>query len=110
LFSTTLNFQVVAFQAMMEVMAQQYPGVFTGYSLTVTESHQRNKADVSGTAKAVVASLRQMGVEGFKDVSGWGRGTGGRARVAPGAGATANARACMFRGLCGGIWASQLAA
>ncbi|KIZ03068.1 hypothetical protein MNEG_4890 [Monoraphidium neglectum] len=59
--------QVVAFQAMMEVMAQQYPGVFTGYSLTVTESHQRNKADVSGTAKAVVASLRQMGVEGFKD-------------------------------------------
>ncbi|KAI8465458.1 MAG: dihydrodipicolinate reductase [Monoraphidium minutum] len=59
--------QVVAFQAMMELMAQQFPGVFSGYNLQVTESHQRNKADVSGTAKAVVGSFQQMGVQGFKD-------------------------------------------
>jgi hypothetical protein len=58
----------VAFQAMMELMAQQFPGVFSGYGLSVVESHQRNKADVSGTAKAVVASLQRMGVEGFKEV------------------------------------------
>lgn len=54
---------------MMELMAQNFPGVFSGYKLSVTESHQRNKADVSGTAKAVVGSLQRMGVEGFKEVS-----------------------------------------
>lgn len=59
--------QVVAFQAMMELMADSFPGVFRGYKLSVVESHQRNKADVSGTAKAVVASLKKMGVEGFKE-------------------------------------------
>lgn len=59
--------QVVAFQAMMDLMAKNFPGVFAGYRLDVVESHQRNKADVSGTAKAVVASLQQMGVEGFKE-------------------------------------------
>jgi len=59
--------QVVAFQAMMELMAQNFPGVFTGYKLEVVESHQRNKADTSGTAKAVVASFQQMGIEGFKE-------------------------------------------
>ena len=60
--------QVVAFQAMMELMAREFPGAFQGYNLTVTESHQRNKADVSGTAKAVVASMQRMGVEGFSEV------------------------------------------
>ena len=53
---------------MMELMAQNFPGVFTGYKLDVVESHQRNKADTSGTAKAVVASFQQMGIEGFKEV------------------------------------------
>jgi len=53
---------------MMDLMAKNFPGVFAGYKLDVVESHQRNKADVSGTAKAVVASLQQMGVEGFKEV------------------------------------------
>ena len=76
--------QVVAFQAMMELMAREFPGAFQGYNLTVTESHQRNKADVSGTAKAVVASMQRMGVEGFSEVGEvsragavWGMGRGG---------------------------------
>eukprot|EP00877_Chromochloris_zofingiensis_P014130 jgi/Chrzof1/8971/Cz03g31130.t1 len=55
--------QVVAFQAMMELMAENFPGVFKGYKLRVAESHQRNKADTSGTAKAVVQSFKQMGVD-----------------------------------------------
>jgi 4-hydroxy-tetrahydrodipicolinate reductase len=55
--------QIVAFQAMMEFMAQNFPGVFAGYTLNVTESHQQGKADTSGTAKAVVASLAKMGPE-----------------------------------------------
>lgn len=55
--------QVVAFQAMMEMMATEFPGAFSGYSLAVTESHQRAKADTSGTAKAVVSSLQRLGLD-----------------------------------------------
>jgi 4-hydroxy-tetrahydrodipicolinate reductase len=60
--------QIVAFQTMMETMAEKFPGCFSGYSLRVVESHQRTKADTSGTAKAVVASLQKMGLE-FSEVS-----------------------------------------
>lgn len=59
--------QVVAFQATLEAMAAQFPGAFAGYTLTVRESHQRSKADTSGTAKAVVASFRALGVAPFAD-------------------------------------------
>ena len=55
--------QIVAFQSMMETMADRFPGCFAGYTLSVVESHQRTKADTSGTAKAVVASFRRMGLE-----------------------------------------------
>ena len=65
---TQLGMQVVAFQAMMEMMAQQFPGAFSGYNLAVTESHQRTKADTSGTAKAVVASLQKLGLD-FSEVT-----------------------------------------
>lgn len=54
--------QVVAFQATMELMAQQFPGAFAGYNLQVVESHQRTKADTSGTAKAVIGSFRKLGI------------------------------------------------
>lgn len=52
---------MVAFQAMMEFMADSFPGAFSGYKLSVTESHQRSKVDTSGTAKAVVACFDKMG-------------------------------------------------
>lgn len=55
--------QIVAFQTMMESMAEQFPGCFQGYTLRVVESHQRTKADTSGTAKAVVQSFQKMGLE-----------------------------------------------
>jgi len=55
--------QVVAFQATMELMAQQFPGAFSGYNLQVVESHQRTKVDTSGTAKAVVQSFQNMGLD-----------------------------------------------
>jgi 4-hydroxy-tetrahydrodipicolinate reductase len=57
--------QVVAFQAMMEHMATEFPGAFANYTLEVIESHQRAKADTSGTAKAVVESLRCLGINDF---------------------------------------------
>lgn len=48
---------------MMEMMADRFPGCFSGYSMTVAESHQRTKVDTSGTAKAVVASFNKMGLQ-----------------------------------------------
>lgn len=58
----------MAFQATMELMAEQFPGAFAGYKLDVVESHQRTKADTSGTAKAVVASFQKLGLN-FEEVS-----------------------------------------
>lgn len=55
--------QIVAFQAMIDFMANRFPGAFDGYSLTVKESHQSTKADTSGTAKAVVSSFVKMGLD-----------------------------------------------
>lgn len=53
---------------MMDNMAKEFPGAFSGYKLEVTESHQRTKADTSGTAKAVVGSLQQLGLD-FSEAS-----------------------------------------
>lgn len=58
--------QIVALQAALEHMAAEYPGAFGGYSLSVVETHQATKADTSGTAKAVSASLATLtGEDGF---------------------------------------------
>ena len=53
---------VVAFQAMMEYAAREFPGVLEGYRLSVVESHQEEKKDTSGTAKAVVRSFNGLGI------------------------------------------------
>lgn len=55
--------QIVAFQAMMEMMAKEFPGAFSGYSMSVKESHQSTKADTSGTAKSVVSSFTKLGLD-----------------------------------------------
>jgi 4-hydroxy-tetrahydrodipicolinate reductase len=52
--------QIVALQAALEDLATKYPGAFGGYSLDVVESHQKTKADTSGTAKAVVDSIKVL--------------------------------------------------
>jgi len=52
--------QIVAMQAALEDLAQKYPAAFEGYKLEVTESHQKTKADTSGTAKAVIASIKTL--------------------------------------------------
>ncbi|KAL4194877.1 hypothetical protein AMTRI_Chr05g70630 [Amborella trichopoda] len=54
--------QVVAFQAAMEIMAEQFPGAFAGYTLQVMESHQASKQDTLGTAKAIISSFQKLGV------------------------------------------------
>jgi 4-hydroxy-tetrahydrodipicolinate reductase len=52
--------QIVALQAALEQMAADFPHSFEGYSLSVAESHQSTKADTSGTAKAISASLATL--------------------------------------------------
>ena len=55
--------QIVAFQTMIEFLATEFPTAFSGYKLSVVESHQKTKADTSGTAKSVVASFQKMGFD-----------------------------------------------
>ena len=52
--------QIVAMQAALSDLATKYPGAFAGYALQVTESHQKTKADTSGTAKAVIDSIKLL--------------------------------------------------
>jgi 4-hydroxy-tetrahydrodipicolinate reductase len=54
--------QIVGFQAMMEHAAQSFAGLFDGYRLEIRESHQKGKADTSGTAKAMVKYFNDLGV------------------------------------------------
>jgi len=57
--------QIVAMQAALEDLAKKYPGAFAGYKLACRESHQKTKADTSGTAKAVIDSLTKLSDDGF---------------------------------------------
>ncbi|MBW2489601.1 MAG: dihydrodipicolinate reductase [Deltaproteobacteria bacterium] len=54
--------QIVGFQAMMEYAANAFPELFEGYSLEIKESHQKGKADTSGTAKAMVRYFNSLGL------------------------------------------------
>jgi 4-hydroxy-tetrahydrodipicolinate reductase len=73
--------QVVAFQAVMEMMGTTFPGAFAGYDLQVVESHQSSKRDTSGTAK--VGLGRGAGAWGGA-AGGWS-GAGERGGLAPAA-------------------------
>jgi len=55
--------QIVALQATMSRMAKDFPGAFSGYTMEITESHQKTKADTSGTAKDMVASFQGLGLD-----------------------------------------------
>jgi len=64
--------QIVAMQAALEELATKYPSAFGGYALDVKESHQKTKADTSGTAKAVIQSLNTLSGGSFdveKDIN-----------------------------------------
>ncbi|RZB29951.1 MAG: 4-hydroxy-tetrahydrodipicolinate reductase [Desulfobacteraceae bacterium Eth-SRB1] len=54
--------QIVGFQAMMEYAAKTFPDLFKGYSLEIRESHQKGKADTSGTAKAMIRYFNSLGI------------------------------------------------
>jgi len=54
--------EIVAFQMMMDWLASNFPGLFKDYNLTITESHQKTKADTSGTAKAMIKTFNRLGI------------------------------------------------
>ena len=54
--------QIVGFQAMMAQAARLFPGLFEDYRLEIRESHQKGKADTSGTAKAMVKYFNDLGL------------------------------------------------
>lgn len=56
--------QIVAMQAGLEDLAKKFPAAFAGYELHTEESHQKTKADTSGTAKAVVDSIKDLSDNG----------------------------------------------
>ena len=55
--------QIVGFQAMMAYAAENFPGLFKTYSMDISESHQQNKADTSGTAKELVGYFQKLGLD-----------------------------------------------
>ncbi len=59
--------QIVGYQAMMEYAAKTFPDLFKGYSLEIKESHQKGKADTSGTAKAMVRYFNSLGLAFTED-------------------------------------------
>ncbi|MDR0303423.1 MAG: dihydrodipicolinate reductase [Chitinispirillales bacterium] len=54
--------QIAALQLMFEKMQSDFPDLYKNYKLSVAESHQKTKADTSGTAKAIVDTFNKMGV------------------------------------------------
>ena len=54
--------QVVALQAMVKYAADTFPQAFKGYTLEIVESHQKAKADTSGTAKAMISHFNALGI------------------------------------------------
>jgi 4-hydroxy-tetrahydrodipicolinate reductase len=54
--------QIVGFQAMMAYAADTFPNLFSGFALQIKESHQKGKADTSGTAKAMVNYFNALGI------------------------------------------------
>lgn len=59
--------QIVGFQAMIGWCASHFPNLFAGYRLEIKESHQKNKADTSGTAKSMVEYFNSLGIDDFTE-------------------------------------------
>jgi len=54
---------IVAVLATLRRLSEQHEGVLQGMSLSIRESHQSAKRDVSGTARALQGSLLKLGME-----------------------------------------------
>jgi 4-hydroxy-tetrahydrodipicolinate reductase len=55
--------QVVALQLMLSQMQKDFPDLYKNYALSAIESHQKAKADTSGTAKVIIDTFNKMGIK-----------------------------------------------
>lgn len=53
---------IVALMAVLSDARRRFPGLLEGWQATIRESHQMSKRDTSGTAVAIAAMLRDLGV------------------------------------------------
>ena len=53
---------IVLLQSMMQYASENYPGALGNFELKVKESHQKGKADTSGTAKAMIKYFNKLGM------------------------------------------------
>lgn len=54
---------VVLMKSLLEEAAQNFPRALSGWKLSITESHQSAKKDISGTAKAWLPKFEAIGAE-----------------------------------------------
>ncbi len=67
LVTTNAAAQVVAVQEMIRFAAESFPGLFSGFELTIVESHQASKPDPSGTAVSLLPAFEKLGAPLSKD-------------------------------------------
>jgi len=58
---------IVGIQHVMERFADLYEGILEDCTLEITESHQKGKKDISGTAKAMVSYFNKLGIDFSRD-------------------------------------------
>lgn len=58
---------VILLQAALTHLAATFPGAMRGGALSIVESHQTRKRDVSGTARAMLADFGQLGLPATAD-------------------------------------------
>lgn len=59
---------IVLIQAALRYLAETFPGALDGYSLSITESHQKPKKDASGTARAFQPLLERVGAKPAEEI------------------------------------------
>jgi 4-hydroxy-tetrahydrodipicolinate reductase len=55
---------IILIQQALQHLADTFPGTLSDFDLKILESHQVGKRDTSGTAKAMLAYLEQLGLSG----------------------------------------------
>lgn len=58
---TNMAPHIVVMQAILEKAAEEFPEALSGWELSITESHQAGKKDVSGTARAWLPKFKALG-------------------------------------------------
>lgn len=59
--SPNMAVPIILLQNALGRLAREFPGALEGWSLTIRESHQATKKDISGTARALLPLLENLG-------------------------------------------------